>query len=123
MIFITGIDRKFPNLISLDLKQNKIYSMEAINVLYECKHLAEVNYIENPICVHRDLIHMVEEAAPQVEIVNKKEVRPVAHKFKQLIGEVREQVKELKRQPLVKDEETGEYVETPLRDLDVERFL
>ena len=64
LIFITGIDRKFPNLISLDLKQNKIYSMEAINVLYECKNLAEVNYIDNPICVHRDLIHMVEEAAP-----------------------------------------------------------
>ena len=58
-----------------------------------------------------------------MEIVNKKEVRPVAHKFKQLIGEVREQVKELKKQPLVKDEETGEYVETPLRELDVERFL
>lgn len=34
LISINDIDRKYPNLTFLDLKGNRIFSMDAINILY-----------------------------------------------------------------------------------------
>jgi hypothetical protein len=44
LIKLTGIHRKFPNLTGLDLKGNKVYAMDAINILFDLKHLAEINF-------------------------------------------------------------------------------
>jgi len=56
--------------------------MDSINVLYELEHLSEVSFIKNPICIHRELRQMIMDAAPQIEIINKKVVKEAGHVFK-----------------------------------------
>ena len=70
-------------MVGLDLKGNKIYAMEAINVLYDLKCLSEINFIKNPICIHKELNQMIADAAPQIEIINKKVFREPGHIYKQ----------------------------------------
>lgn len=82
LIWISGIGRKYPNLVGLDLKGNKIYAMEAINVLFELKSLAEINFSKNPICIHKDLREMISNAAPHIEIINKHAVKDAGHVYK-----------------------------------------
>jgi Leucine-rich repeat (LRR) protein len=52
---IKRIEEFAPNLTVLDLSHNKIFSVEAVEALHKLKNLAEVNFSENPICVHKHL--------------------------------------------------------------------
>lgn len=104
--------------MGLDLKGNKIYSMECINVLYHLKELAEVNFNQNPICVHKDLVQMISEAAPQVEIINKAEVKEPGHVYKSMLQEVKEKIESIKTQVF-----EDEVLEPPLKGVAVDDFL
>ena len=55
LLNIKGIAEIFPNLSILDLSNNKIFSVEAIEELHKLEELAEVSFKENPICVHKHL--------------------------------------------------------------------
>lgn len=55
IISLFGIDEKFPNLTVLDVSFNKIFSVQNVDLLRDLPNLAEVNFNNNPICVHRDL--------------------------------------------------------------------
>lgn len=41
---IENIEVKFPNLQVLDLRGNKIFSIDAVDILYKLKHLHTVNF-------------------------------------------------------------------------------
>jgi Leucine-rich repeat (LRR) protein len=53
LIDISGIDAKFPNLTILDISNNKIFSVDAIDSLSYLSNLAEINLNNNPIEVHK----------------------------------------------------------------------
>jgi Leucine-rich repeat (LRR) protein len=53
IISVIGIEEKFPNLTVLDVSNNKIFSVENIDVLAELPNLVEVNLSNNPITVHK----------------------------------------------------------------------
>jgi Leucine-rich repeat (LRR) protein len=53
-----------PNLTVLDLSHNKIFSVDAIETLHKLPNLAEINFIENPICVHKHLKEMILDVIP-----------------------------------------------------------
>jgi hypothetical protein len=48
----------------LDLRGNKIFSIDAIDILYRLKNLHTVNFSHNPIMVHAHLEEMIMESAP-----------------------------------------------------------
>jgi Leucine-rich repeat (LRR) protein len=54
IISLFGIDEKFPNLTVLDVSFNKIFSVQNVDLLRDLPNLAEVNFNNNPICVHRE---------------------------------------------------------------------
>ena len=54
IISLVGIDEKFPNLTVLDVSFNKIFSVQNIDLLRDLPNLAEINFNNNPICVHRE---------------------------------------------------------------------
>lgn len=56
IISLVGIDDKYPNLTVLDVSFNKIFSVENIHILRDLHSLAEVNFNNNPICVHREYV-------------------------------------------------------------------
>ena len=53
IISLDGIAEKFPNLTVLDVSNNKIFSVENIDILSELSNLAEINLTNNPICIHK----------------------------------------------------------------------
>lgn len=55
LLNIKKIEDFAPNITVLDLSSNKIFSVEAIEALHKLKDLAEVNFSDNPICVHKHL--------------------------------------------------------------------
>lgn len=64
LLNILDVDKKFPNLHVLDLRGNKIFSIDAIDILYKLKNLHTVNFSHNPIMVHAHLEEMIMESAP-----------------------------------------------------------
>ena len=55
LLNIKNIEDFAPSLTVLDLSGNKIFSVEAVEALHKLKNLAEVNFNDNPICVHKHL--------------------------------------------------------------------
>jgi len=55
LLNIKRIEEFAPNLTVLDLSDNKIFSVEAVEALHKLTNLAEVNFTDNPICVHKHL--------------------------------------------------------------------
>lgn len=53
IISLIGISEKFQNLTVLDVSNNKIFSVENIDFLSELSNLAEINLLNNPICIHK----------------------------------------------------------------------
>ena len=54
IISLVGIDEKFPNLTVLDVSNNKIFSIENVDILSDLPNLAEINITNNPIGVHKE---------------------------------------------------------------------
>lgn len=55
LIRVVGISTIFPSLTLLDLGNNKIFSVDAIEELHKLPQISEVNFKENPICAHKHL--------------------------------------------------------------------
>lgn len=53
LIKLDDLDIKFPNLTVLDVSNNKIFSVNNIDILKELPNLAEINLNNNPINVHK----------------------------------------------------------------------
>ena len=53
LISLEDMDVKFPNLTVVDVSHNKIFSISNVDILNKLPHLAEVNFNDNPICVHK----------------------------------------------------------------------
>ena len=123
LISIDEIDRKYPNLMTLDLKFNRIFSMDAISILYELKQLREINFLKNPICVNKSLHDMIMKSAPHIETINRQEIKPPGDTVRQMVEDLKEQIKSIRQQPSIKDPETGIEIEKPYQNFDVEEFL
>lgn len=70
LIHLKKIDLIFPNLAVLDVADNKIFSVEYVEILHKLPMIAEVSFKNNPICVHKHLKDMVMDVVPQIEVVN-----------------------------------------------------
>lgn len=74
IISLHGIEEKFPNLTVLDVSFNKIFSVHNVELLSGLSNLAEVNFTNNPICVHKDLKDQLKKAVPFLEVYNREQI-------------------------------------------------
>jgi Leucine-rich repeat (LRR) protein len=72
IIWITDVGKKYPSLQTLDVSNNKIYSLKNLDELERIEMLVEVNMNQNPIHVHKGLDEMLQDAVPAIEVVNNK---------------------------------------------------
>jgi len=90
---LNGIEKCFPKLECLDLAKNKIFAVEAVEMLHKLPELAEVSFKENPICVHKHLAEMVTDVVPQIEVINQKPLHEAGHRFKVELEQLKDKVK------------------------------
>ena len=55
LIRTTDLHFKMPLLENLDLQDNRIYEVEAIDDLANFTSLVEVNFVNNPVFVHKNI--------------------------------------------------------------------
>lgn len=72
LIRTTDLHFKMPVLEALDLQDNRVFEVEAIDDLANFTSLVEVNFANNPVNVHADLQNMILDANPLLEVVNKR---------------------------------------------------
>ena len=70
LLNLKKIDKICPNTAILDLQKNRIFTIEAVEILHALPYLAEVNFNDNPICAHKHLQQMVTDVVPNIEVVN-----------------------------------------------------
>lgn len=73
-MYLDRIKELFPNLVYLDVRDNKIYSFDIIEHLRQLEDFADINLIGNPICIHKHLKDEILQYMPNIEIVNGEEV-------------------------------------------------
>jgi hypothetical protein len=64
LIHLKKIDEIFPNIAVLDLADNKIFSVEYVEILHKLPMIAEISFKNNPICVHKHLKDMITDVIP-----------------------------------------------------------
>ena len=92
LLQIKKVDEIFPNLAVLDLGGNRIFAIEAVEILYKLENLAEVSFKDNPICVHKHLREMVQDVVPTIEVVNQETIREAGYKYKQELAKLKEEI-------------------------------
>ena len=95
LLNIKKIEDFAPSLTVLDLSGNKIFSVEAVEALHKLKNLAEVNFNDNPICVHKHLKEMVIDVVPDIEVINRETLKEAGHQYKQQLNSLRKNLKTL----------------------------
>ena len=79
----------------LDLSNNKIFSIESIEVLHKLENLAEINFKENPVCVHKHLVSMVLDVVPNIEVVNSESLKEAGTRYKDELQKLRNKIEGL----------------------------
>ena len=82
LLHLTDISVKFPMIEALDLQDNKIYEMDALDDLKLLSHLVELNFLDNPLMIHKSLHDDVVETIPMIEVFNNKVVNDAGAKYK-----------------------------------------
>lgn len=89
IISLIGIDEKFPNLTVLDVSHNRIFSIQNLDLLGTLSNLAEVNFQNNPICVHKDLKDQIKRAVPFLEVYNREQIMETGQKYRDEIMKIK----------------------------------
>lgn len=89
LISILKIHECFPNVSILDLSNNRVFSIECIEVLHKLENLAEVSFKENPVCVHKHLREMVLDVVPNIEVVNSETLKEAGSRYKEELQKLR----------------------------------
>ena len=92
LIRVECIEDRFPSLVTLDLQNNKIFSIDAVDILYKLTNLLDVNYLGNPVCVHNHLPDMIKSVHPQIERINKVCVRKVGDHFREQTQKIKDEL-------------------------------
>ena len=100
LIRTTDLHFKMPLLEVLDLQDNRIFEVEAIDDLCNFTSLVEVNFSNNPVNVHANLQSMICDANPMLEVVNKRQVKEIGYREQQEILKIRREIIEYE-QPTV----------------------
>ena len=114
LLNIKKIEEFAPNLTVLDLSGNKIFSVEAVEALHKLKSLAEINFSDNPICVHKHLKEMITDVVPEIEVINRETLKDAGHQYKQQLNALRKNLKNLGEKIVAlggEDDETYEKFE------------
>jgi len=85
LLHLQGIADIFPSLECLDLADNKIFSVEALEELHKLEDLSDVSFKNNPICIHKHLEEMVMTVVPNIEVVNQTQIKEAGHRYKMQI--------------------------------------
>ena len=79
---IEGLAEKCPDIQILDISHNQIQSFLNIEEFPKLSKLAELNILENPICVNVSLKRMILDGSPYLELLNNEEIHEVGYKYK-----------------------------------------
>jgi hypothetical protein len=66
--------------------------VEAIEVLHKLDNLAEVSFLDNPICVHKHLKEMLLDVVPGLEVINQEAFKEAGSRYKAEFDKLGEQV-------------------------------
>lgn len=81
LVNLQGIKQLFPNLVYLDVGDNKIFSFEIIEDLKKLTEFADINLKDNPICIHRHMKDELIQHLPLIERVNGEEIHKSGFKY------------------------------------------
>jgi len=98
LINISRIKELFPNLVYLDVRDNKIFSFDVIEHLRKLEEFADINLLGNPICMHKHLKDEILEYMPNIERVNGEQIHISRYKYAQQAKELRQQMDSLSKQ-------------------------
>jgi Leucine-rich repeat (LRR) protein len=82
LLYVDGIEAKYPMLRYLDLSRNKIFSLQQLELICKLKKLTSLTVTSTPLMAHIELTNMIMEQAPQIEVINHERVRELGHKLK-----------------------------------------
>ena len=82
LLHLTDISFKFPMIEVLDLQDNKIFELQAIEDLKLLTYLVELNLLDNPLVIHKSLHDDILEAIPMIEVLNNKILNDAGAKYK-----------------------------------------
>jgi hypothetical protein len=80
---LNQIESFAPNITVLDVANNKIFSVEAVEILHKLPNLAEINFSDNPICVHKHLNEMILDVVPNIEVINRVALKDAGYIYKE----------------------------------------
>jgi len=83
LLELNKIDEICPGLQILDISRNKLFKMEAIEILHKLPHIAEVSYLGNPLCIHKHLDEMIKDVVPHIEVINETQIKEAGLKYKE----------------------------------------
>ena len=92
LIRTTDLHFKMPLLELLDLQDNRIYEVEAVDDLSNFTSLVEVDLSSNPLNIHNNLQQMIIDANPLLEVVNKRQVNDIGHREQEGIRKLRREI-------------------------------
>ena len=92
LVHTTDLHFKMPVLEILDLQDNRVYEVEAIDDLANFTSLVEVNFANNPVNIHAGLQEMICEANPLVEIVNRRQIHEIGYREEEGIRKLRQDI-------------------------------
>ena len=81
LVSIAEIKKKFPNLVYLDVRDNKLVSFDLIEALRGLSDFADINLKGNPICIHKHLKEELIQFLPFIERVNGEEIHKSGWKY------------------------------------------
>lgn len=91
---IEGLASKCPNIQILDISHNQIFNFVNIEEFPKLSKLAELNLLENPICVNQPLKNLILRENPFIELYNNEEIHEVGFKLKQETEHLQRLIKE-----------------------------
>ena len=113
---LTDISVKFPMIEVLDLQDNKIYEMDALDDLKLLSHLVELNFLDNPLMIHKSLHDDVVETIPMIEVFNNKVVNDAGAKYKIETRKIKKELDEWDKNRPTGLQESDEIIADAIED-------
>jgi|688.fasta_scaffold243367_1 hypothetical protein len=93
LVSIADIKKKFPNLVYLDVRDNKLVSFDLIEALRELPDFADINLKGNPICIHNHLKDELVQYLPFIERVNGEMIHKSGWKYSEETKKIENNIK------------------------------
>lgn len=90
----------FPNLFTLDIQNNNIFTEDELDFVYDMDSLCEIDFSNNLACTPEYLVQFLRRH-PEIDVVNGRVVNTAGHRFEEEMKEIEEEIKEFEKKETV----------------------